>query len=156
MENQMTKAQNETSYTRNLEFEASPTAVSTAIDRVGDWWSVYFKGETDAAGKAFTVRFGEGESGTFVDFLVAEHVPGERVVWTVTNCYLPWLEDKTEWTGTSVIFHLSAAERGTVLDFTHQGLVPDVECYDGCVKGWDQYILGSLRPLIETGTGKPN
>ncbi|MGN6342389.1 MAG: hypothetical protein ACTHML_15550 [Ginsengibacter sp.] len=34
-------------------------------------------------------------------------------------------------------------------------VVPWVECYEMCVKGWDQYFKSSLRELITTGKGQP-
>jgi hypothetical protein len=156
MDNLMTQPPVENSYSRKLELEVSPPEVSAAIDRVTAWWSAYVTGDTSGAGRTFSVRFSEDASETFVDFRVAEHVAGRRIVWEVTDCYLPWLADKTEWTGTSVIFDLSPTGRGTMIDFAHKGLVPQVECYASCVKGWDQYILGSLRQFVETGTGRPN
>jgi hypothetical protein len=38
----------------------------------------------------------------------------------------------------------------------YSGLVPAYECYDVCSNAWGQYITGSLRKLITTGTGEPN
>lgn len=40
--------------------------------------------------------------------------------------------------------------------FTHEGLVPDYECYGMCSNAWGTYINGSLRRLITTGKGSPN
>jgi catechol 2,3-dioxygenase-like lactoylglutathione lyase family enzyme len=34
--------------------------------------------------------------------------------------------------------------------------VPEHECYGVCANAWGGYIEGSLRDLIETGTGRPN
>jgi hypothetical protein len=50
-----------------------------------------------------------------------------------------------------------AGEPGTEgcdLLFRHAGLSPQLECYDMCRAGWDQY-LPSLRDYIDTGTGNP-
>ena len=52
-------------------------------------------------------------------------------------------------------FEISTKDNSTVMDFTHIGLLPEVECYDMCVKGWDQYIKGSLFKLITEGKGEP-
>jgi len=40
--------------------------------------------------------------------------------------------------------------------FTHEGLVPEYECFNICSNAWGSYINGSLRSLIETGKGRPN
>jgi len=79
----------------------------------------------------------------------------KKIVWYVTDCYLPWLKDIKEWKDTTIVFNLKPVEEGTEIDFEHIGLTPEVECYNGCVKGWDQYIKGSLKDLITNGVGKP-
>ena len=38
---------------------------------------------------------------------------------------------------------------------THLGLKPGIECFDGCVKGWDQYVKDSLFRLLAEGKGAP-
>jgi len=43
----------------------------------------------------------------------------------------------------------------TEISFRHIGLLPEVECYNDCVKGWDQYVKGSLFKLITEGKGEP-
>ena len=52
-------------------------------------------------------------------------------------------------------FEISTRDNKTQISFTHIGLVPEVECYDMCVKGWDQYVKGSLLELITVGKGQP-
>ncbi len=52
-------------------------------------------------------------------------------------------------------FEISTKDNSTQIHFTHIGLVPEVECYDMCVKGWDQYVKGSLLKLITEGKGQP-
>lgn len=44
----------------------------------------------------------------------------------------------------------------TEVRFTHEGLVPEVECYDVCWVAWGGYVTGSLHDLITTGKGQPN
>jgi len=38
---------------------------------------------------------------------------------------------------------------------THIGLVPGIECYNDCEKGWDHYIRDCLFKLITTHKGIP-
>ena len=99
----------------------------------------------------FTTHFGE----TFVTFKVVEVVPQKKIVWLVTDCYLHWLKDKTEWTNTKLSFEISTENDETKILFTHIGLAPEVECYNDCRKGWDQYIKDSLLKLITEGKGLP-
>jgi hypothetical protein len=39
---------------------------------------------------------------------------------------------------------------------THQGLVPEYECFEICRDAWTSYIQNSLHDLIVTGKGQPN
>lgn len=139
----------------NCSITANVTAEEAmdAISRLADWWKKDFIGSTKNLHDEFTVHFGET---TFVTFKTTELVPGAKIVWTVTDCYLSWLNDKTEWTGTKVIFEVSSGNGETTIHFTHLGLVPEVECYDMCVKGWTQYIPGSLQKLLTEGVGQPS
>jgi len=41
----------------------------------------------------------------------------------------------------------------TEIKFVHFGLVPGVECYEGCMQGWDHYIKGRLFKLLTEGKG---
>lgn len=138
-------------YTCSITVPASVTKAFAAIGHVADWWAKVFEGRARALDDVFTVRFGE----TFVTFRITEMIPDRKVVWHVTECFLPWLKDKTEWTDTETVWNLSASPGGTRIDFTHEGLVPQVECYGVCVKGWDQHIKDSLYKLLTTGKGSP-
>lgn len=123
-----------------------------SINRVDKWWTENFEGSAEDLGDKFTVTF-SGE--TFVDFEVVELIPGKKMTWLVTDCYLPWLADKKEWKGTNAVWELSGTNHTTTINFTHVGLVPQVECYESCVKGWDEYVKDSLLKLLTKGEGAP-
>jgi hypothetical protein len=44
---------------------------------------------------------------------------------------------------------------GTAVAFAHEGLTPEVECYEVCTNAWSMFVTGSLKSLIETGEGQP-
>ena len=69
---------------------------------------------------------------------------------------LIFTKDKTEWINTKLIFELSSEGNKTNIVFTHEGLVPEYECYNVCKDAWTSYIQGSLKNYIEIGKGKPN
>ena len=80
-----------------------------------------------------------------------------EVRWFVTHAYVAVdsLAHKDEWAGTEIVFRLTPTIDGkTRLDFEHIGLVPALECYDLCNRGWNHF-LASLRQLVETGRGTP-
>ncbi|MEP3277466.1 MAG: SRPBCC domain-containing protein [Stappiaceae bacterium] len=64
-------------------------------------------------------------------------------------------EIETEWLGTRALWELKEAEGGTEIHFEHQGLTPDLLCYDICEAGWDMFFVDSLKAYLDTGTGKP-
>jgi hypothetical protein len=122
------------------------------INRVADWWTAGFTGASGKVGDTFTVRFGE----TFVDFAVVELVPAKRIVWQVTDCNLTFIADKKEWKDTRVVFDISSERGATTVTMTHLGLVPAVQCYELCTKGWNFYITESLRKLLRENQGVPD
>jgi hypothetical protein len=83
-------------------------------------------------------------------------MPGKRVVWHVLHNDFNFIEDKSEWNGTDIVFEIARKGDKTEVRFTHLGLVPAYECYDVCSNAWSGYITGSLRNLIATGKGQPN
>lgn len=120
------------------------------INNVPGWWGVTFSGSCEKQNDKFTIKMG-GDS--FFDFTVTEFIPDKRVVWRVTDCYMPWYSDKTEWTNTKLIFDLNENDDVTELSFTHEGLTPDVECYKDCEPGWTHWIKTSLFSYLTTGKG---
>jgi hypothetical protein len=133
--------------------EQSPEEAFAAITRVRDWWSGEIDGITDQLGAVFTYRYQDVHRSTQ---RIAELIPARRVTWHVVDSYLGFVADKTEWTGTDVIFEVTPTEAGTEVRFTHAGLVPAVECFGDCSNAWQFYIGGSLRNLITKGQGEPN
>src|SRR5262245_9886135 len=74
----------------------------------------------------------------------------------VLDSYLSFPEDETECNGTKVIFEIARKGNKTEVRFTHEGLVPDYQCFDKCSSAWGFYIGDSLKSLITTGKGDPN
>ena len=121
------------------------------ISRVPKWWATNFEGNSQKLNDIFTVRFGE----TFVTFKIAELVSDKKIVWQVIDCYLHWLTDKKEWKGTKIDWEISTKNNSTQIDMTHIGLVPEIECYKDCKKGWNFFVGESLLKLITEGKGLP-
>jgi len=142
---------NQQNYQCSIAADFTPNEAFEAINQVNEWWVRDIEGSAEKLNDIFTVHFGE----TFVTFKVTESIPGKKIVWDVADCYLPWLKDKTEWNGTSVVFEISSLADGTQVTMTHIGLVPEVECYNGCEAGWNKYFKGSLFKLLTEHAGVP-
>lgn len=141
------------SYTTTFTVNQTPDDVFAAINNVRGWWSGEIEGDTERLGEEFTYRY---EDLHLSKQKITESVPGKRVAWEVLDGYLNFVQDKTEWLGTSITFDISKNGDQTEVRFTHVGLVAEFECFDNCSSAWSFYINHSLRDLITSGKGEPN
>ena len=137
-------------FSSSLTASISPGEAIKRISNIPGWWGVSFSGSSEKKNDRFVVKM-SGES--FFDFTVEELIPGKRVVWLITDCYMPWFSDKKEWANTKLIFDLFENNGVTTVQFTHNGLTPDLECYHACETGWTHWIRTSLLSFLTTGKG---
>jgi hypothetical protein len=140
-----------TNFQLSITVSASTEEALAKINQVNKWWAKKVIGKSEKLNDQFTVDFGS----TWVDFRITELKPDERVVWTVTDCNLEWIQNKKEWNGTDVIFDITHKNGATQIDFTHNGLIPSCECYEDCKVGWTEHVSESLVKFINGGTGMP-
>jgi hypothetical protein len=131
----------------------TPEEVFNAINNVRGWWSENIEGDTDKLNAVFNYHYKDVH---ICQMKITELISGKKVVWFVVNNYFNFTKDKSEWTGTSIIFEITKKGNQTELRFTHKGLVPEYECYNVCHDAWSNYIKNSLRNLVTTGKGQPN
>jgi hypothetical protein len=140
-------------YTTAFTVDQSPEEVFAAVTNVRGWWSEAIEGSTDNLGAEFEFHSGDVHRSTQQ---ITAFVPGKKVVWHVLESQISFAKDKTEWTGTDIVFEISRKNDRTELRFTHVGLVPAIECYGSCSDAWGFYINHSLFTLITNGKGQPN
>ncbi|MGC4231499.1 MAG: SRPBCC domain-containing protein [Niabella sp.] len=139
-------------FTTTMVVTATPQEVFDAVNRVRGWWSENIEGVTDQPGSEFSYHYQDVHQ---CRLKITELIPGKKVAWQVLDNYFKFTKDKSEWKDTHIIFEISEEEGQTQLKFTHQGLVPEYECFKVCHDAWTHYIQGSLKDLITTGKGKP-
>lgn len=139
-------------YTETILVDQTPAEAFAAINNVRGWWSEMVEGDTSKLGDVFVFNVPDVHRCTLT---LTEVVPDSKVVWSVSDCHIAFIEDKAEWDGTSIVFEVSETDGKTSVRFTHVGLVPAFECFDICSNAWGSYITSSLRNLITTGTGDP-
>jgi hypothetical protein len=139
-------------FTTTIVVDATPDQVFDAVNHVRGWWSEEIEGATDVLGAEFEFHYQQLHHSTHK---ITKLVRGKRVVWQTVKAEINFVQDKTEWDGTQVVFEIARRGAQTELRFTHIGLVPTIQCYGDCSGAWG-YHLGSLRELITTGKGHPN
>jgi len=131
--------------------DQTPAEAFDAIANVPGWWNENFKGSAKSPDDVFSIQFG----GTFVDFKIVELASQKKAVWLVTDCNLDWLADKKEWNDTQVVWDIATIGKATEITMTHVGLVPEIECFENCKKGWNFFIGESLFKLLTEKKGLP-
>ena len=130
--------------------DQTPEEVFDAIRNVRQWWSGFYSeeitGSTANLDDEFIFRAGDGAH--YSKQKLIEVKPAEKIVWLITDSNLSFLEKKDEWTGTKVIFEISKKNKKTQLRFIHEGLNPEIECYNSCAPAWSMYLHQKLTPLI--------
>lgn len=139
------------SYTTIIEVATSPQDVFDDISQVSKWWSKDFEGNSAKLNDEFVICH---PGRHYSRQKLVELIPGNKLVWLVTESKLDWLEhDKHEWTNTKMVFEITTKSDQTLLHFTHEGLVPEKECYARCEQGWDMVIKEKLFNFITSGKG---
>lgn len=78
---------------------------------------------------------------------LVELIPNQKIVWQVTESNLSFLNNPKEWENTRLIFDITRIADKTHVTFTHEGLKPQIECYEECSGAWRQYLQNLERKL---------
>ncbi|HVU58520.1 MAG TPA: hypothetical protein VHD83_25840 [Puia sp.] len=122
------------------------------ICRVGDWWAINFKGCAEKLQDSFMVHFART---TWSRMEIVEVVPEQFILWKVVDCHLPIFKDPYLWKNNFIAWDIAVEGAMTRITMTHIGLIPAVECYEDCSKGWRFYVGESLYKLLTDDRGLP-
>ncbi len=139
-------------YSTLITVNASPEEAFNCINNVRKWWTENLDGNSQKLNDEFSVRFGDVH---YSKQKLVEVIPGKKVTWLVTESKLNFITNKQEWNGTKISFEIFEKEKKTYIRFTHEGLLPGIECYGACSNAWSEYIQQSLLSLVNTGKGQP-
>ena len=135
-------------YTSTIEVTQSPKEVFNCIKEVSKWWNKECEGSSEKLNDEFVIRHGDVH---YSRQKLVEVIPYKKVVWLITDSKLNWLEKKTEWTNTKMVFEITSHADKTIINFTHEGLVPEKECYARVEQSWNVVIKDWLFNFIATG-----
>ena len=137
------------SYTATIEVAQLPKEVFNAINEVTKWWSKDFEGNSTKLNDEFII---DHPGQHYSKQKLVEVNPHKKVVWLVTESKLNWVKNnQEEWTNTKMIFEITTQWDKTILHFTHEGLIPEKECYAMCEQGWNRVIKDYLFNFITDG-----
>jgi hypothetical protein len=139
-------------FTTVLLVDQSPQEAFKAINNVRGWWSENIEGITDRTGSEFLYHYKDVH---IAKMKIVEWIDPKKVAWLVMDNYFKFTVDKNEWKNTKVVFEIARKGKQTAIRFTHQGLFPQLECYEVCLDAWSHYIHNSLKNLVATGKGQP-
>ena len=140
-------------FTVSILVDQTPEEAFNAVNNVRGWWSEEIEGGTSQLNDEFKYQYEDVHK---CHIKLVEVIPFKRVVWHVLDNYFKFTKDESEWKDTKIIFEISEKGNQTEVRQTHQGLVPQYECYEICRDAWTNYITHSLKSLISTGIGHPN
>jgi hypothetical protein len=136
------KKRDSKSFSYTFASSKSPEAVFELLLDIDQWWSGIYsetiKGESHKIDDEFSFNAGEGAH--YSKQKLIELIPNKKIVWLVTDSNLSFLSETSEWTNTMICFNISKEGKQTKVTFTHDGLTPQVECYDACSGAWSQYL----------------
>lgn len=120
----------------------TPKEIFEILLNIPQWWSGQYvetiNGKSEKVNDEFTFKAGGGAH--YSKQKLVELVPNKKVVWLVTDSDLNFLNATDEWNNTKIGFDISAEGNKTKVIFTHDGLVPEIECYNSCSAGWTKYL----------------
>jgi hypothetical protein len=139
-----------------IEVPKSPRHAFDCITAITKWWVAPagdFTGRSTALDDEFVIRHGDVH---YSRQKLVERIDDRKLVWLITDSKLAWLErNQHEWTHTRLIFELTPAGDKTVIHFTHEGLVPGLECFARVSAAWNMLITEWLYAFITDGTPRP-
>lgn len=141
------------SFTATILVSKSATETFDAIKNFRGWWSEDIEGNTDRLNETFFYHYKDIH---LCKLKLIEAVPGTKLVYQVVENQFNFIKDQSEWVNTRLIFDITENGNATEVRFTHEGLVPEYECYQVCNDAWSGYINNSLKNYVDTGKGNPN
>lgn len=136
-------------YSYTMTSSKAPGEIFNLLLDIKKWWHGLYaetlEGKSSQLNDEFSFKAGDGVH--YSKQKLVELVPGKSLAWLVTDSRLSFPEDPAEWTGTTLRFELSEKDKGTEVRFTHEGLTPQLTCYNDCSGAWTGYMANLEKAL---------
>ncbi|WP_299201044.1 hypothetical protein [uncultured Tateyamaria sp.] len=137
-------------YTATITTSAPPEQAARQIaDDLELWWST----RVDRGPSGFTIRFNTSHA----TFAIDPGSTAQSFTWTCTDAHMimEGVDDPAEWKGTRLVWRIAPAPGGSMVTLTHEGLSPQIACFDTCQRGWQHFFKDSLRDHLNGETARP-
>lgn len=136
-------------FTYSFTSSKSAKEIFELLLHIEQWWSGLYeetiKGKSQQLNDEFSFKAGGGMHDTTQKLV--ELIPNKKIVWLVTKSNLTFLSKPDEWTNTKLCFDINSNGDKTTVTFTHDGLTPQIECYNACSGGWTGYLDNLKKKL---------
>lgn len=138
----LTAAPEAKSFSFSFRSSKSADTIFDLLLNIDKWWSGFYSESISGKSRAINDEFSFSAGGGlhYTKQKLVELIPNQKIVWLVTESNLQFLNDTSEWTNTMLRFDISTEGNKTSVTFTHDGLLPQIECYDQCSAAWLQYL----------------
>lgn len=148
----------QTDYRATVLAQCKPSQAYLALTRnIGNWWTQPDQPICRVGDRA---KFTFPPNKSYWTFQAAELKPDSFIRLDCVDAYhIHEGQSNTieqEWKGTSITWRIEPINAKTQIVMQHDGLRPDLECFEICKKGWDFFFCTSLKAYLETGTGSPH
>ena len=137
------------SFTYSFKSSKTPEDIFRLLLNIEQWWSGLYEetieGKSHKLNDEFSFKAGGGVH--YSKQKLIELIPDKRIVWLVTDSKLNFLNDPGEWNNSKICFDISREQDKTVVTFTHDGLTPQIECYNNCSAAWTGYLTNLKKKL---------
>jgi hypothetical protein len=146
------------SYERKVTVNSSISKVYDALTTGYEhWWTTTGGATFETVGDQIKFTFPPQVS--YWTFQAKTLIKDQEVDLICTDAYHLLLDlpdaPKGEWLASRLHFKLTPIDGLTKIHFRHEGLTPDLNCYDICEEGWDHFFMRSLQDYLNSGQGAP-
>ncbi len=149
---------NAKNYSKTIRVKANPEdafrALTTGYDQ---WWTITDNQFTEIGDR---IKFTFPPHVSYWTFEAKRLEPNNTVELECVEAFHIIMDKpdapETEWLGTRARWRIEPCGEETDIHFEHEGLTPDLHCYEVCETGWDMFFVNSLKAYLDTGIGEPH